>query len=405
MAYRNGSTDREVGEALRQGDPAATRRLYDLYAPGLFAYACGFVDGSTASDVVYDSVWIATRRIDALRDIGLLRAWLYAIVRSECGRQGRVSGSVGFVPTTDPAAPPLRPEVYAVRDAVGELGATEREVLELSVRHHFTAQEIDAILGSVAGDGRSFARAQEAVDLAVPTVPNATGLFASLPPVPLPPRLRDRVLTAIPLDTELTDMGRRIEPLNRNGFPTVRRGRGKRSAIVVAAVAAVVALAVVAVAARPAPDPADPPAPTSQTSRPMDRPPSPAAVVTVAPTSETTTPVTTTTEPVPEPAVPVAETTVDYSPPASSLTTTPLSTSTAAPTTTSTQETTTRYPRRTRPADESRDEDERKDERPATPTAAPTRTAQPTTTTRAAANRQDNAQQRPGPSDTVSSHG
>lgn len=393
MAYRNGSTDREVGEALRQGDPAATRRLYDLYAPGLFAYACGFVDVSTASDVVYDSVWIAARRIDALRDLGLLRAWVYAIVRSECAQPGRATGSVGFVPATDPAAPPLRPEVYAVREAVGNLGATEREVLELAVRQHFTAQEIDAIIGSMAGDGRTFARAQEAVDLAVPTVPNATGLFASLPPVPLPPRLRDRVFTAKPLDTELADMGRRIEPLNRNGFPTVRRSRGKRSAIVVAAMAAVLATAVIAMAAQPGPDSADPPVPSSSASRPVTLPQSPAAVVTVTPTSETTTSETTnpptTTEPSPEPVTPVAETTAPvYTPiPTLSSSSPSTSTSTSSPpavSSTSTTDERTRYPRRTRPTDDSREEEQERDQSPTTAVPTPTRTVPPTTTGRAA---------------------
>ncbi|MBF0663134.1 MULTISPECIES: sigma-70 family RNA polymerase sigma factor [unclassified Rhodococcus (in: high G+C Gram-positive bacteria)] len=393
MAYRNGSADREVGEALRQGDPAATARLYDLYAPGLFAYACGFVDASTASDVVHDSIWIAVRRIDALRDTGLLRAWLYAIVRSECAQPGRAAGTVGFVPATDPAAPPLRPQLYAVRDAVGSLGAIEREVLELAVRHHFTNQEIDAILGSAAGDGRPFARAQQAVDLAVPAVPNATGLFAAVPPVPLPRRLRDRVLTATPLDTELADMGRRIEPLNRNGFPVARRGRRKTAAI--AAVAAVLVLAVVAVVVLPGSEPEELSAPPSPTSRSVDLPPSQTPVVTASPVSRSETP---TTEPPisSTTAEPIVETTVYPGADAGAGTVIPVeenvvttSARTSPPTSqqvsvTSTTRDITRYPRRTKPQDDSRSEDKERDERPAT-TPQPTTRATLPTTTRAAA--------------------
>ncbi|MFD3810310.1 RNA polymerase sigma factor [Rhodococcus sp. NPDC058639] len=385
MAYRNGSADREVGEALRQGDPAATARLYDLYAPGLFAYACGFVDASTASDVVHDSIWIAVRRIDALSDTGLLRAWLYAIVRSECAQPGRAAGSVGFVPATDPAAPPLRPQLYAVREAVGSLGAIEREVLELAVRHHFTNTEIDAILGSAAGDGRPFARAQQAVDLAVPAVPNATGLFAAVPPVPLPRRLRDRVLTATPLDTELTDMGRRIEPLNRNGFPVARRGRRKTAAI--AAVAAVLVLAVVAVVVLPGSEPEELSAPPSPTSSSVDLPPSPTPVVTASPVSGSETPTTETEIPTTT-AEPIVDNTVDLgvgtvmSVEESTVTT---SARTSAPTSqqvsaTSTARDITRYPRRTKPEDDSRSEDKERDERPATTPQPTTRVTLPTTT-------------------------
>lgn len=359
MGFGSVPADREVSAALSSGDPAAPAQVYDLYAYGLYAYACGFVDASTASDVVHDSVWIAARRIDALRDPDLLRAWLYAIARSECARRTRID----FVPAADPASP-VDPDVYAVRDAVGRLGATEREVVELSVRHSFHAHEIDAILGSAVGDGRVFAHAQDAVGTSVPDVPNAIGLFALLPLVPLPPRLRDRVLTAVPLDTELADMGRRIDPLNRNGFPMPRRGR--RTAVTAAAsVVGILALTVVALVSLPDSAPAELPAPRPNAERLVD--PGPATTTTAATTSAytTTSASTTTTEPTVEPttqAVDVAPTTT------AQATTSPA----AAPSTASES---TRFPRRTT---------ERVDDAPAEIPdqggGTTTRTPQPTTT-------------------------
>ncbi|MDJ0484326.1 sigma-70 family RNA polymerase sigma factor, partial [Rhodococcus pyridinivorans] len=207
MGHHPGRPDRELAAALRNGEPDATAAVFDRFAPGLYAYACGFVAVSSASDVVYDAVWTATARIRSLRDESLLRAWLYAVVRAECIRVLERTGSaLEYLPAADPAYQAAS-EVLDVREAVHLLDGTAREVVDLTVRHHFSFHEIEALLGS-AGDGRVLAHAQDFVDRAVPRVPNALGTFSLLPFTPLPAHLRGRLLAVQPSEAELLDLGR-----------------------------------------------------------------------------------------------------------------------------------------------------------------------------------------------------
>ncbi|UTM37949.1 sigma-70 family RNA polymerase sigma factor [Rhodococcus pyridinivorans] len=328
MGHHPGRPDRELAAALRNGEPDATAAVFDRFAPGLYAYACGFVAVSSASDVVYDAVWTATARIRSLRDESLLRAWLYAVVRAECIRVLERTGSaLEYLPAADPAYQAAS-EVLDVREAVHLLDGTAREVVDLTVRHHFSSHEIEAMLGS-AGDGRVLAHAQDFVDRAVPRVPNALGTFSLLPFTPLPAHLRGRLLAVQPSEAELIDLGRRLEPLDREGFPR-RDRRTKRTVPVIAASVAVFAvLGVGALFVFPQAEPVE-----RQVLRPAAEPTldmgSPVATTTTAATTETTTTeaAETTTEE-PEVEAPVVTTT-------SAPTAEPDAETTAAPTTTAT---------------------------------------------------------------------
>ncbi len=325
MGHHPGRPDRELAAALRNGEPDATAAVFDRFAPGLYAYACGFVAVSSASDVVYDAVWTATARIRSLRDESLLRAWLYAVVRAECIRVLERTGSaLEYLPAADPAYQAAS-EVLDVREAVHLLDGTAREVVDLTVRHHFSSHEIEAMLGS-AGDGRVLAHAQDFVDRAVPRVPNALGTFSLLPFTPLPAHLRGRLLAVQPSEAELIDLGRRLEPLDREGFPR-RDRRTKRTVPVIAASVAVFAvLGVGALFVFPQAEPVE-----RQVLRPAAEPTldmgSPVATTTTAATTETTTTeaAETTTEE-PEVEAPVVTTT-------SAPTAEPDAETTAAPTT------------------------------------------------------------------------
>ncbi|WP_138841729.1 RNA polymerase sigma factor [Rhodococcus pyridinivorans] len=286
MGHHPGRPDRELAAALRNGEPDATAAVFDRFAPGLYAYACGFVAVSSASDVVYDAVWTATARIRSLRDESLLRAWLYAVVRAECIRVLERTGSaLEYLPAADPAYQAAS-DVLDVREAVHLLDGTAREVVDLTVRHHFSFHEIEALLGS-AGDGRVLAHAQGFVDRAVPRVPNVLGTFSLLPFTPLPAHLRGRLLTVQPSEAELLDLGRRLEPLDREGFPR-RDRRAKRTVPVIAASVAVFAvLGVGALFVFPQAEPVE-----RQVLRPAAEPTldigSPVATSTTAATTETT---------------------------------------------------------------------------------------------------------------------
>ncbi|WP_094979443.1 RNA polymerase sigma factor [Rhodococcus pyridinivorans] len=286
MGHHPGRPDRELAAALRNGEPDATAAVFDRFAPGLYAYACGFVAVSSASDVVYDAVWTATARIRSLRDESLLRAWLYAVVRAECIRVLERTGSaLEYLPAADPAYQAAS-DVLDVREAVHLLDGTPREVVDLMVRHHFSFHEIEALLGS-AGEGHVLAHAQDFVDRAVPRVPNALGTFSLLPFTPLPAHLRGRLLTVQPSEAELLDLGRRLEPLDREGFPR-RDRRAKRTVPVIAASVAVFAvLGVGALFVFPQAEPVE-----RQVLRPAAEPTldigSPVATSTTAATTETT---------------------------------------------------------------------------------------------------------------------
>ncbi|MGW5289381.1 RNA polymerase sigma factor [Rhodococcus pyridinivorans] len=328
MGHHPGRPDRELAAALRNGEPDATAAVFDRFAPGLYAYACGFVAVSSASDVVYDAVWTATARIRSLRDESLLRAWLYAVVRAECIRVLERTGSaLEYLPAADPAYQAAS-DVLDVREAVHLLDGTAREVVDLTVRHHFSFHEIEALLGS-AGEGHVLAHAQDFVDRAVPRVPNALGTFSLLPFTPLPAHLRGRLLTVQPSEAELLDLGRRLEPLDREGFPR-RDRRAKRTVPVIAASVAVFAvLGVGALFVFPQAEPVE-----RQVLRPAAEPTldigSPVATSTTAATTETTTtePAETTTGE-PEFEAPVVT-------PTSATTAEPAAESTAASATTAT---------------------------------------------------------------------
>lgn len=230
--------DRDLVAAMRNESLASAAAVYDRFGGGMFAYACGFLDPSSASDVVHDSVWIAIARIRALRNPDLLRAWLYAIVRAECMRSLAESGTgAGFRLVADPTVA-SEPDVVAVHEVAERLHPKGREVVDLAIRHRFGSHELAAMLGAATGDGRLLAHARDFVDRSVPEVPNALGVFALLPLIRLPHHLRARLLAVPPAESELFDMGRRADPLDGDGFPRPNR-RPKRGLPVVAASIAV----------------------------------------------------------------------------------------------------------------------------------------------------------------------
>ncbi|MFG1945256.1 sigma factor [Nonomuraea sp. NPDC048826] len=135
--------DLELVAALRRGDRGAPERLYDAYGDRLHDYAASLLGDRRAADAVHDAVVTAQGSADRLREPARLRAWLYALVRFQAmARLG--SGRVAAAPPDDQDDAELA-EVVSV--TLGELRRSEREILELSLRHGLKPAETAAVLG------------------------------------------------------------------------------------------------------------------------------------------------------------------------------------------------------------------------------------------------------------------
>ena len=144
--------DREVVAAIVAGDPAGLAEAYDRYATPLYSFCRTMLrEPADAADAVQDTFVIAAPRMSGLRDPDRLRSWLYAVARNECHRRlrsGSLHASIDEAPdvtdeAADVAADVERADLRTlVRDALGGLGPTEREVLELQLRQGLSGGEV-----------------------------------------------------------------------------------------------------------------------------------------------------------------------------------------------------------------------------------------------------------------------
>ena len=149
--------DREVVAAIVAGDPAGLAEAYDRYATPLYSFCRTMLrEPADAADAVQDTFVIAAPRMAGLRDPERLRSWLYAVARNECHRRlraGSQHASIEEAPdvtdeAADVSADVERADLRAlVRDALGGVGPTEREVLELQLRQGLSGGEVASVLG------------------------------------------------------------------------------------------------------------------------------------------------------------------------------------------------------------------------------------------------------------------
>jgi RNA polymerase sigma factor (sigma-70 family) len=149
--------DREVVAAIVAGDPAGLAEAYDRYATPLYSFCRTMLrEPADAADAVQDTFVIAAPRMAGLRDPERLRSWLYAVARNECHRRlraGSQHASIEEAPdvtdeAVDVAADVERADLRAlVRDALGGVGPTEREILELQLRQGLSGAEVASVLG------------------------------------------------------------------------------------------------------------------------------------------------------------------------------------------------------------------------------------------------------------------
>ena len=110
--------DREIVEAIVDGDLSGLAAAYDEYAESLYGYCRWMLaEPEDAADAVENTFVIAAGRLDRLRDPRKLRPWLFAVARNECHSQLRAS-EVGLGEDTSLPDPPA--------DAAAECPGTRR---------------------------------------------------------------------------------------------------------------------------------------------------------------------------------------------------------------------------------------------------------------------------------------
>ncbi len=154
-----------IREAAR-GEVGAITCVYDRFAALLHAMAEKILgDRPMAEDLVHDvflEVWRHAASYDPSR--GSVRTWMLVRLRSRALdrlRSARTRREVGTPDDTSLAAaevcedPSLEPDRKAIRRALAELPAEQREVLELAYFHGLTSSEIAERMGSPLGTVKS----------------------------------------------------------------------------------------------------------------------------------------------------------------------------------------------------------------------------------------------------------
>lgn len=281
----------EIVSALRTRGPDGLAAAYDTYADRLFAYCIAMLrDRDAAGDAVHDTFLVAYERVDQLRDPGKLRPWLYAIARNEClrilrarKREAELDEAVAVSDETVDLDTGLRAEelrrlVWAAADGLND---SEREVLELAVRHDLPMPEVARTLGVTDKHAHALlSRARQQLERALgalivartgrqdcPTLDgylsgwdgaltillrkriarhiescqtcagrkrrdvNASAMLATIPLLAAPLVLRDQVLDDVALVSRRSEVGERAGRFDRDGFPLPLDGGLRRAGL------------------------------------------------------------------------------------------------------------------------------------------------------------------------------
>jgi RNA polymerase sigma factor (sigma-70 family) len=141
--------------AVTSGVPAAA--ALDRYAQELHAYCRSrLTEPAEAADAVQDTFVIAAARLSRLSRPDRMRAWLFAVARSQCQRRLRVAAPSARLyeaaqAMDDPGAFAVVTEQAEfgamVRAALAGMDPVDREISELNLRHGFYGADLGAILG------------------------------------------------------------------------------------------------------------------------------------------------------------------------------------------------------------------------------------------------------------------
>lgn len=168
-ALEAGHPDGMLAEAFRSGDPAALRKVYDLFGGAVLHLALrGLNSRADAEDVTqttFVAAWQGRETFDP--DRGSLLGWLLAIARRKvidrlraAYREHRLAEAVRALP--EPVAAPSGPdrvvERLVVAHELARLPDEQRRVLELAFYDDLTHQQIAAVTGLPLGTVKSHLR-------------------------------------------------------------------------------------------------------------------------------------------------------------------------------------------------------------------------------------------------------
>lgn len=147
--------DQRLAQALYAGDTNALTEIYDLYAPRLFDYCHVLLRDQEASALaLHDSLITVQERINGLPDARLFRGWLYAVTRAESMRR-RAYEELPTERQRAPEAVGLEADEATrqlVHTALLVLSGSQREALDLSLRHELDPHELAEVLAVTPHD-------------------------------------------------------------------------------------------------------------------------------------------------------------------------------------------------------------------------------------------------------------
>ena len=164
--------DRACMDKIRAGDMRALEELYDRHGGLLYSVALRILGRAADAEEVLQEAWLQAwnraETYDASR--GVVAAWLLTLVRSRAIDRLRTRASRQRVEQVVADTPPMQtaeepPATVAQRElearvssALAELGATQRQVLELAYFGGLSQSEIATRLGAPLGTVKSWTR-------------------------------------------------------------------------------------------------------------------------------------------------------------------------------------------------------------------------------------------------------
>lgn len=157
-------TDRALIARWNAGDERAASELVERHAPALARFAASNGEREEVDELVQDTFVRAFSSMGAFRGDSSLRTWLFTIERrllidrrrAAKRSRGRVEIQEGDAATEYGAldAVVARETALTLRDAVGRLSPTQREVFTLRVTEGFSYKEIAEAVGTTEGAAR-----------------------------------------------------------------------------------------------------------------------------------------------------------------------------------------------------------------------------------------------------------
>jgi RNA polymerase sigma factor (sigma-70 family) len=128
---------------------ATAEDLGRLYADrgGVFAGVAGSICGEAAADAVQDAFVRALARVGTLRSRGALEAWVWKIVLNEARRRAHGHPALDAPPDSGRESGDGDPRALAVRAAIANLPARQREVVFLRYYADLDEASIASALG------------------------------------------------------------------------------------------------------------------------------------------------------------------------------------------------------------------------------------------------------------------